>query len=70
VGRTIRVVTLHTTACCSMTVIDITCAKNHFANITSLGVIQQKHSWSLFCSLNITRHICISHWRSSWVQRG
>ena len=35
------VVTLHTTACCSMPVVDITCAKYQSANITSLRVVQQ-----------------------------
>jgi hypothetical protein len=38
------VVTQHTTACCSMQVIDITLVKYHFTNITSLRVVQQKHS--------------------------
>jgi hypothetical protein len=38
------VVTQHTNACCSMQVIDITLVKYHFTNITSLGVVQQKHS--------------------------
>jgi hypothetical protein len=38
------VVTLHTTACCSIQVIDITLVKYQFTNITSLRVVQQKHS--------------------------
>jgi hypothetical protein len=38
------VVTQHTTACCSMQVIDITLMKYQFTNITSLRVVQQKHS--------------------------
>jgi hypothetical protein len=38
------VVTQHTTACFSMQVIDITLVKYHFINITSLRVVQQKHS--------------------------
>jgi hypothetical protein len=60
------VVTLHTTACCNMSVIDITFTKYQSANITSLGVVQLKHSWSLFHSLKITSHIYTSHWSSSW----
>jgi hypothetical protein len=64
------VMTLHTTACCSMPVVDITYAKYQSANITSLGVVQQKHSWSSFQSYNITNHIYTSHWSSSWVHRG
>jgi hypothetical protein len=39
-----NVVTQHTTACCSMQVVDITLVKYHFTNITSLRVVQQKHS--------------------------
>jgi hypothetical protein len=38
------VVTQHTTACCSIQVIDITLMKYQFTNITSLRVVQQKHS--------------------------
>jgi hypothetical protein len=38
------VVTQHTTACCSMQVVDITLMKYHLTNITSLIVVQQKHS--------------------------
>jgi hypothetical protein len=38
------VVTQHTTACCSMQVVDITLVKYHFTNITSLRVVQRKHS--------------------------
>jgi hypothetical protein len=38
------VVTQHTTAYCSMQVVDITVVKYHFTNITSLRVVQQKHS--------------------------
>jgi hypothetical protein len=37
-------VTQHATACCSMQVVDITLVKYHFTNITSLRVVQQKHS--------------------------
>jgi hypothetical protein len=44
----IGAVTQHTTACCSMQVIDITLVKYHFTNITSLRVVQQKHSGLLF----------------------
>jgi hypothetical protein len=40
----LNVVTQHTTACCSMQVIDITLVKYHFTNITSLRVVQQKHN--------------------------
>jgi hypothetical protein len=36
--------TQHTTTCCSMQVVDITLVKYHFTNITSLRVVQQKHS--------------------------
>jgi hypothetical protein len=39
-----NVVTQHTTACCSMQVVDITLMKYQFINITSLRVVQQKHS--------------------------
>jgi hypothetical protein len=42
------VVTQHTTACCSMQVVGITLVKYHFTNITSLRVVQQKHSGLLF----------------------
>jgi hypothetical protein len=38
------VVTQHTTACCSIQVVDITLVKYQFTNITSLRVLQQKHS--------------------------
>jgi hypothetical protein len=38
------VVTQHITACCSMQVVDITLVKYHFTNITSLRVVQQKHT--------------------------
>jgi hypothetical protein len=38
------VVTQHTTACCSTQVVDITLVKYQFTNITSLRVVQQKHS--------------------------
>jgi hypothetical protein len=38
------VVTQHTTACCSIQVVDITLVKYQFINITSLRVVQQKHS--------------------------
>jgi hypothetical protein len=38
------VVTQYTTACYSMQVVDITLVKYHFTNITSLRVVQQKHS--------------------------
>jgi hypothetical protein len=44
----INVVTQHTIACCSMQVVDITLVKYHFTNITSLRVVQQKHSGVLF----------------------
>jgi predicted nucleic acid binding AN1-type Zn finger protein len=37
------VVTQHTTACCSMQVIDITLAEQASTNITSLRMVQQKH---------------------------
>jgi hypothetical protein len=37
-------VTQHTTACCSMQVVDITLAEHRSASITSLRVVQQKHS--------------------------
>jgi hypothetical protein len=40
----VAVVTQHTTACCSMQVVDITLMKYHFTNITPLRVVQQKHS--------------------------
>ena len=63
-------VTLHTTACCSMPVVDITCAKYQSANITSLRVVQQKHSWSITHSHSITSHIFTSSRSSSWVHRG
>jgi hypothetical protein len=43
-GEQYFVVTQHTTACCSMQVVDITLVKYHFTNITSLRVVQQKHS--------------------------
>jgi hypothetical protein len=36
-------VTQHTTACCSMQVVDITLAKQASTNITSLKMVQQKH---------------------------
>jgi hypothetical protein len=36
-------VTQHTTACCSMQVIDITLAEQASTNITSLRMLQQKH---------------------------
>jgi hypothetical protein len=39
-----HVVTQHTIACCSMQVVDITFMRYHFTNITSLRVVQQKHS--------------------------
>jgi hypothetical protein len=45
---TMHVVTQHTTACCSMQVVDITLVKYHFTNITYLRVVQQKHSGLLF----------------------
>jgi hypothetical protein len=38
------VVTQHTTAFCSIQVVDITLMKYHFTNITSLRVVQQKPS--------------------------
>jgi hypothetical protein len=37
-------VTQHTTTCCSMQVVDITLAEHRSASITSLRVVQQKHS--------------------------
>jgi hypothetical protein len=40
---TICAVTQHTTACCSMQVVDITLAEQASTNITSLRVVQQKH---------------------------
>jgi hypothetical protein len=33
----------HTTACCSMQVVDITLAEQASTNITSLRMVQQKH---------------------------
>jgi hypothetical protein len=42
--RGASVVTQHTTACCSIQVVDITLVKYQFINITSLRVVQQKHS--------------------------
>jgi hypothetical protein len=36
-------VTQHTTACCSMQVVDITIAEQPSTNITSLRMVQQKH---------------------------
>jgi hypothetical protein len=36
-------VTQHTTACCSMQVVDITLAEQASTNITSLRMVQQKH---------------------------
>jgi hypothetical protein len=36
-------VTQHTTACCSMQVVDITLAEQPSTNITSLRMVQQKH---------------------------
>jgi hypothetical protein len=36
-------VTQHTTACCSMQVVDITLAEQPSTRITSLRVVQQKH---------------------------
>jgi hypothetical protein len=36
-------VTQHTTACCSMQVVDITLAERASTNITSLRMVQQKH---------------------------
>jgi hypothetical protein len=40
--------TQHTTACCSMQVIDITLAEQPSTRITSLRVVQQKHSRSKY----------------------
>jgi hypothetical protein len=40
----IAVVTQHTTARCIIQVVDITLVKYQFRNITSLRVVQQKHS--------------------------
>jgi hypothetical protein len=42
----LSVVTQHTTACCITQVVDITLMKLHSTNITSLGVVQQKHCGS------------------------
>jgi hypothetical protein len=39
-----NVVTQQTTACCSIKVVDITLVKYQFTNITSLRVVQHKHS--------------------------
>jgi hypothetical protein len=39
----VNAVTQHTTACCSMQVVDITLAKQASTNITSLRMVQQKH---------------------------
>jgi hypothetical protein len=40
-SENITVVTLHTTVCCSMPVVDITFMKYQSANVTSLRVVQQ-----------------------------
>jgi hypothetical protein len=39
----VTAVTQHTTACCSMQVVDITLAEQASTNITSLRMVQQKH---------------------------
>jgi hypothetical protein len=44
VSKKMLVVTQYTTACWSMQVVDITLVKYHFTNITSLRVVQEKHS--------------------------
>jgi hypothetical protein len=44
IASLVNVVSQHTTACCTMQVIDITLVKYHFRNITSLRVVHQKHS--------------------------
>jgi hypothetical protein len=41
--REVSAVTQHTTACCSMQVVDITLAEQASTNITSLRTVQQKH---------------------------
>jgi hypothetical protein len=41
-------VTQHTTSCCSMQVVDITLAEHRSSSITSLRVVQQKHSGSKY----------------------
>jgi hypothetical protein len=41
-------VTHHTTACCSMQVVDLTIAEHRSASITSLRVVQQKHCGSKY----------------------
>jgi hypothetical protein len=41
-------VTQHTTACCSMQVVDITLAEQPSTRITSLRVVQQKHCGSKY----------------------
>jgi hypothetical protein len=37
---------MYITGYCSMLVVDIICAKYQPTNITSLRLVQQKHSWS------------------------
>jgi hypothetical protein len=44
ISYALSAVTQHTTACCSMQVVDITLAEHRSASITSLRVVQQKHS--------------------------
>jgi hypothetical protein len=52
-----------------MQVIDITLVKYYFTNITSLRVVQQKHS-GLYQALNITSHNVTKDSSSSSIQRG
>jgi hypothetical protein len=46
-------VTQHTTACCSMQVVDITLAEQASTNITSLRMVQQKHCGPKYKLINI-----------------
>jgi hypothetical protein len=47
-NKTPGAVTQHTTACCSMQVIDITLVEQPSTNITSLRMVQQKHCGSKY----------------------
>jgi hypothetical protein len=49
-------VTQHTTACCSMQVVDITLAEQASANITSLRMVQQKHCAPKYELIHILLH--------------
>jgi hypothetical protein len=46
-------VTQHTTACCSMQVVDITLAEQASTNITSLRMVQPKHCGPKYKLINI-----------------